>query len=472
MTIPASAEAARPARRSPSHAPIERNVPPHYVDRPDVKAPLQRALTRDNHVILFGDPGQGKTTMLRDVLTGIDHIFVQCRSKQRIPDLYRSILFEAGASITIERKMTKRKRMPASVRFAPTDDTVSTESLVTVDLGNICDVVRILRSVFPPRWIVLNDFQALAYGAQRALARDMRYLAENSVYRFVIVGAWSGAARFLDLNEDAAGTVSQTHVRPWTRAELSAAADRVTALNEVRFSSKVSRVCLDWSVGSIRNLHEIVTRLSAFARDANPAGSLFDDVAAARQNIEDIFGRPFAKYDELIREFAELPMIKATNAQLLTIAEAPRYYSEDEPPSAAELKRRTGVLRARLNEWNAKKRERIVLRRALLLFLATRDWTGLPAACTMADFSRFVAERSKGTLTPTRKQLEKAIAKFVEFARAADITPDPLEYDKVDTGIRLVDQKLRVFLARRRARGIRALFADVVVPPDEYLKYW
>ena len=448
-------------------------LPKSYLARPDVLALLRRAIESESHVIVFGDPGQGKTTAVRHALAEVDHLLIQCRRKQQIPDLYRSILFEAGAAVTTERRFSKKRTLPASVRLADAGrDTETTEALVTVDLGNVCDVVRVIQRVFPPRWIVLNDFQILSNGAQRTFARDLKYVAENTECRFLIIGAWSGAARFLDLNEDAGAFVSQVWVRPWTQEELREVLRRMEAYLATRFSTEVESVCLDWAAGSLRTLQEITThvaQLSAQTTNGRRRRASMRDAALATRAIESFFERPFGRYGQLVKSFAELVVMTATHQSLRKWVAEHRGWRYDTVAA-----RNSGVqnAKAKLVRKNQKAHDRAVARRALLEFLASRNWNGDARPCTVTECAKLIggSETDPGLWA---RRIEKAMDKLIEMARQADVSPDPVEYDQIDASIRVVDQKFRAFLAKRGLAGIRELFVErrLSLAEDEELGY-
>src|SRR5262249_2106062 len=151
-------------------------------------------------------------------------------------------------------------------------------------------------------WVLLNDFQNLALSAQRQIARDLKYVAETSRVRFLVIGSWAGSARFLELNEDISAYVAQVFVPPWSVDDLQAIMDAAEPLLNGTLSKPLKEFCAHQAAGCARNLHEICDALFRRAGILGTAieNTTLDDLKLAQQAVDDVYRRPFLKYRRLI----------------------------------------------------------------------------------------------------------------------------------------------------------------------------
>jgi hypothetical protein len=141
--------------------------------------------------------------------------FVECLDGQRAPDVYRSMLSEAGARIKTETKLSNKRRLSGTLKVFSGElerDSENTETEITVDLGNVGDVFRILRSRSRRgTFVVLNNFHVLARSVQRRMVGNLQYISEHTDTRFIIVGNWASPASVTlrSLVDDSAGGVAE-----------------------------------------------------------------------------------------------------------------------------------------------------------------------------------------------------------------------------------------------------------------------
>src|ERR1700745_946750 len=100
--------------------------------------------------------------------------------------------------------MSNKRRLSGTLKVFSGElerDTENTETEITVDLGNVGDVFRILRSRSrPDAFVVLNNFHVLGRSVQRRIVSNLQYISEHTDTRFIIVGNWTSPAYLTDLN--------------------------------------------------------------------------------------------------------------------------------------------------------------------------------------------------------------------------------------------------------------------------------
>src|SRR2546426_639536 len=90
-------------------------LPRAYVERPEGDGRFTAALREGMHVALFGTSGVGKTALVQRHVDPARLLFVQCLARQRVPEVYRTMLAEAGARVKTETRLTRRRRLSASL---------------------------------------------------------------------------------------------------------------------------------------------------------------------------------------------------------------------------------------------------------------------------------------------------------------------------------------------------------------------
>jgi len=233
-------------------------LPLSYVERGSVEGAFARALAAQTHIAVFGTPGVGKSALVRHNVDWAYVIFVECLSGQRAPDVYRSMLSEAGARIKTETRLSSKRRLSGTLKVFSGDlerDTENTEAEITVDLGNVGDVFRILRSRNQHgTFVVLNNFHVLARSVQRRIVGSLQYIIEHTDTRFIIVGNWTSPAYLTDLNSLLPSFVTDINVAPWSDEELKLPLNKAEQLMNVSFAADVATELVRESAGSVREL--------------------------------------------------------------------------------------------------------------------------------------------------------------------------------------------------------------------------
>jgi hypothetical protein len=203
---------------------ISRQLPQSYVPRGSQEDRLAAALSAGGHLVIWGEPRQGKSSLVRHQLKGIEHCIVQCAYGQRRLDIYRMILREAGASVAVERKRRRARGIGARVSILTgnlTNESETTERTFDIDISNINDVLRVIEDSAFNKVVVLEDFHYLGRPVQRQILQDMKAIYEKSDLKIILVGVWADRNQLLGLHVDLGGRVDGIEIPRWTEGELT-----------------------------------------------------------------------------------------------------------------------------------------------------------------------------------------------------------------------------------------------------------
>jgi hypothetical protein len=200
-----------------------RDLPESYVPRPRQEEALTVGLAADGHVVIWGEPRQGKSALLRHRLSDRDHCVIGCAYGQQRFDVYRMLLREAGASVAVERKRRRARGIGAKVSIFTGDirsDSETTERAFDIDISNINDVLRVVDDSGFRKPIVMDDFHYLGRSVQREILQDLKAVYEKSPLRVILVGVWADRDQLRGLHMDLGGRVDAIEVPRWTDSEL------------------------------------------------------------------------------------------------------------------------------------------------------------------------------------------------------------------------------------------------------------
>jgi hypothetical protein len=172
---------------------VNRNQPASYVARSALDKQVKQALSTNGHVAICGESQQGKSLLLKRALDQTDHCTIQCTYGQKRYDIYRMLLREMGASVSIERKRKRSRGIKARISVLSGDlgsESEVAERAIDIDIGNINDVLSVARERNFDGIVVLEDFNFLAATTQRNVLRDLKVVYERSELRFVLLGTW------------------------------------------------------------------------------------------------------------------------------------------------------------------------------------------------------------------------------------------------------------------------------------------
>ena len=460
-------------------------LPLSYFERESMEKAFARALATRTHIAVFGTPGVGKSTLVRHNVDWSQVIFVECLAGQRTPDVYRSMLSEAGARIRTETKLSNKRRLSGTLKVFSADierDTENTEAEITVDLGNIGDVFRILRSRRQhDEFVLLNNFHVLTRPVQRRIVGNLQYIIEQTSTRFIIVGNWNSPAYLTDLNSLLPSFVTDINVLPWSDEELMLALNKMAHLMNVSFTADVATELIRNSAGSVRELVDKcrnllsvlgVTATQESAREIGEIETLRELSASAGSRLHE-------RYAALLSEFltARLYSAETVNvARFLDVVAKDLIAPYEMPDSTQSQVYSWTELQLALDDaivsFNEPRQAERTRRARLIgeLMAVIRQGEGSGASVTL----RSIAADGPAE-ADEQYALRVAAKKLIGLQADQGFRPPLLAYDPHGGSLIAVEPKFRAFL-RNESVTLESLMVDNMRPVDHLRRshgnYW
>lgn len=254
---------------------VSRDLPLNYVVREGVDGGLVDALTRDQHIVIFGSSKQGKTCLRKYNLKESEYVVVTCSNKWTLAQLHAAILKAAGyvvegtttQSVSGESKIAARLSAGFNLfggkgdASAGVDSTKGTETAVEgqpleLDPSDVNDIIEALDAAKAPHFLVLEDFHYLPEETQKDFAVALKAFHEDSSYCFIIVGVWLDQNRLVQHNGDLTGRVVSVDADKWAGEELLQVIEGGEDLLDVRFDDTFKEELLDGCFESIYVVQE------------------------------------------------------------------------------------------------------------------------------------------------------------------------------------------------------------------------
>jgi hypothetical protein len=251
-------------------------MPINYVTRELVDNQLVSALTRNQHLVIYGSSKQGKTTVRKYNLTETDYIVVTCSNKWNLGQLHAAILKAAGYTIVQSetRAASGNHKITATVSLGArlfggggtagaaidkgTEHSQETvETRLDLDPSDVNDIIGALSEIEFQKFIVLEDFHYLPEETQKDFAVALKAFHESSSLIFIIVGVWLQENRLIQFNGDLSGRVSTVNADRWSKDELREAIRLGEEALNVKFDGRFTEVLVARSFDSIYVIQEV-----------------------------------------------------------------------------------------------------------------------------------------------------------------------------------------------------------------------
>jgi hypothetical protein len=314
-------------RRLPEVFGVSREIPMTYQARDYVDGKFIDSLARDKHLVVFGGSKQGKTCLRKHSLQPDDYVVVQCSNAMTSPQLYSTLLKEAGATVEVTEKRTTKGDQKLSVEFTASanipflskgegkfnaartsaSEATTERKHLEIDPADPNDVIRVLQAMKFTRFIVLEDFHYLAEDVQRQIAMDLKAFHEKSNLCFIVVGVWLESNRLVLYNGDLAGRLIPIDVDRWKTKDLVAIITTGEALLNVNFADDVKQAVIDAAQGNVGILQETCYRLCE-ARGATLTKddlTLVGSTAEVATIVKDLAREQAGRYQNFLTKFIE-----------------------------------------------------------------------------------------------------------------------------------------------------------------------
>ena len=253
---------------------ITRDLPINYVTRPAVDEALVEALTRNQHLVIYGSSKQGKTSLRKYNLKDEEYIVITASNRWTLGQLHAAILKQAGYTvvqsetktvsgsfkISVTARLTAKlfgTGLDASTAAEGTKSTSAVETHLELDPADVNDVIDALDQIVFKSWIVLEDFHYLPEETQRDFAVALKAFHESSELTFIIVGVWLQENRLVQFNGDLSGRVATINADLWSPLELTEAITVGERLLNIQFDKAFKNELVSASFDSIYVVQEV-----------------------------------------------------------------------------------------------------------------------------------------------------------------------------------------------------------------------
>jgi len=303
---------------------VARELPLNYVVRESVDARLVDALTRDQHIVIYGSSKQGKTCLRKYSLKPEDYVVVTCSNKWSLAQLHSAILKAAGYVVTgtttkaVSGETKVSAKLKAGFRLfgqgvegeAGTEGARGTQEQVEstpleIDPADVNDIVDALNVAGCTQFIVLEDFHYLPEETQKDFSVALKAFHEDSKYSFVVVGVWKDENRLAQQNGDLVGRVVAIDADRWTPDELLEVIQSGEQLLNISFQESFKSALLDGCFDSIFVVQESCRRACENAGVLHTQeGDQREISANADDLIQTAVDAHSARYNDFIFNFA------------------------------------------------------------------------------------------------------------------------------------------------------------------------
>lgn len=302
---------------------VARDLPKNYVVRASVDNRFVAALSRDQHIVIYGSSKQGKTCLRKYNLKEDDYIFVTCSNKWSLPQLHSAILSKAGYVVegTTTKAVSGETKVSAKLSGgfnlfgnkataeASVDDAGKRENKLEshpmeLDPADVNDIISALDKAGCPQFIVLEDFHYLPEATQRDFAVALKAFHESSKYSFVVVGVWRDQNRLVQQNGDLTGRVVAIDADRWLTDELQQVIEGGEKLLNITFSERFKADLLEGCFSNVFVVQESC-RLACERAGVFETQSKHREVEAdASELIKEAVDAHSARYTGFIINFA------------------------------------------------------------------------------------------------------------------------------------------------------------------------
>lgn len=303
---------------------VSRDLPENYVTRSTVDEAFVEALTRDQHIVVYGSSKQGKTCLRKYNLKDTDYVAVTCSNRWSLVELHSAILKAVGyelegsrtrtvtGDLKVNAKLTGGIKIPwigkaeaeMGTEAGKGTKTDETSTPIELDASDVNDIVDALDAAKAPQFLVLEDFHYLPEETQRDFAVALKAFHEDSPYSFIVVGVWLDANRLVQQNGDLTGRVISIDADKWTGDDLLRVIEGGETLLNIEFDAEFKEALLDGCFESIWVVQESCRK----ACDDAGIRRTQDELAFVSGNADDLIVTAVdahsARYDGFITNYS------------------------------------------------------------------------------------------------------------------------------------------------------------------------
>ncbi|MEU0599778.1 hypothetical protein ABZ484_16250 [Streptomyces sp. NPDC006393] len=286
---------------------------------------LVAALSRDQHLVIYGSSKQGKTSVRKYHLKDDEYIVATCSNRWNLGQLNSTILKQAGYTVVLteKRAASGNYKIQASTKISAklfgkglegsiggeggrqhTDEL--TTAPLELDPFDVNDVIWALKEIGFDKWIVLEDFHYLPEETQKDFAVALKAFHESSSFTFIVVGVWLQENRLVQFNGDLSGRITTINADKWLRSELEEAIDLGEKKLDIKFDSSFRETLLNSCYDSIYVVQESCLQacIKNGIHETQRVIRTVDVADTANAIIKEVVDKQSARFSDFLTNFA------------------------------------------------------------------------------------------------------------------------------------------------------------------------
>jgi len=242
----------------------DRKGPAQYFERNQFQQKFETVLNSGSHLLVYGPPGQGKTTTLRHHLMGINYCVIECQRGIKKIDIYRIFLSYCGFSITVERKKRKGSQVNAvlksvaySLGATKNEESETTTQELSIDISNASDIVRVVEKHKFKNLLILNNFHLLSIETRQKLVHDLAVFYDFSKLQVILVSNIGDEYQLEKLYGGISGRLEKIYVGYWNNDEIRNYINQYSLAFSVSFPPLIVDSICDHCQGDINIVNQL-----------------------------------------------------------------------------------------------------------------------------------------------------------------------------------------------------------------------
>ena len=249
-----------------------------YVSRQNMDDCFKKAFIQKKQLVIYGSSKQGKTTLIKNNIKCDDGIKVQCSPTMDLSNIYKTIL--KNLEITIQNNTSHENYdntkttfsfkailpllVESKIGITKTTGKNKKNSDLKIDIDGAQDIAELIKTHFPEKIIILENFHYLTDEIQKSFAFDLRTFQDIGT-RVIISGMWRDENRLNQYNGDLQDRIIELPVEPWLEKDLR----KIIKLGEQNLNIDMSNIEDDLIMESWGNVGILQELCSACCHDAN-----------------------------------------------------------------------------------------------------------------------------------------------------------------------------------------------------------
>lgn len=242
-----------------------------YIDRANLDGKMQKFLTKNSHIAIYGSSKCGKSWFRQRNLP--EAIVVQCRYGMTVQDIYTTALADLEIKLVLEE--TKTNKIQGSVEatgefgtsilgklkvkaqtLLSKDSTTKTKP-VGKDISDLSHIAEIINA--SGKRLIIEDFHYINEKEKKSFAFDLKALWDYKCY-VIIIGVWSQSGYLTTLNSDLLSRIRELSI-VWSNPDLEAVIQKGSKALNIEISSEIISELVNDSYGNVGILQILLDNL-------------------------------------------------------------------------------------------------------------------------------------------------------------------------------------------------------------------